>query len=665
MAIYMFNQTLKRMGDNIDEMKWYNEQILRKTEASVQYVFTEIPGYEDVRKYGEVVGDIGQIVGMHQYFTDNHTYKHSMKAEEKIEELKNSLHYTNVKRKETEIQLSKDGYIIASIILDGEYCREIYYFSYTKLLRQEVYTDSIIYTNYYITEKSKNGVYAKLTRRTYYKKYGSVAYDQIFGKEKEWFLFPDGNVFTKQQFIIEFIKKLNVSKEDVVFLDDSISDDVIRAIFTFGKKARIVILACIGGRRRESRNEEERGGYYYEWFPYSEMIDTMVVSTEEQKKILLYELEKYHCGFPDIVVIPINGAFTMTILYESNEENLILSWNYRGKADGFWIYDEFGVQIYETNNVKQHYYMIKGYGKEKSFVIKAFANTLKGKIVVSESERIYVSGKKIVNIMDMQETLEYVKTKQISIARFGDGEVKLMAGRSIAYQDYDKGLAERLKQIITIPDNDKLLVCLPDVFERKERYNDACKSFWQQHLEQYQDFYAEVITDGKCYGSAFVSRPYMDLADKSVSKTHFQNMKELFANKNILIVEGFYSRSGVGNDLVQGAKSVERIICPSRNAYSKYEEILDAIMQRGRDKLILLMLGPTAKVLAYDLAFEGYWAVDIGHIDCEYEWYRMGAEHKIKFHNKHTAEVNYDEHIELYSDDIYVKEIAVMLSEEH
>lgn len=271
--------------------------------------------------------------------------------------------------------------------------------------------------------------------------------------------------------------------------------------------------------------------------------------------------------------------------------------------------------------------------------------------------------KKIVNIMNMQETLEYVKAKQISIVRFGDGEVYLMNGQSIAYQEYDEELAKRLRQIITMPDNDKLLVCLPDIFERTVRYTIECKDFWESHLEKYRDFWNEVINSEKCYGSAFFSRPYMDLVDKSVSGKYFQRIKEFYEDKDILIVEGSYSQSGVGNDLFQGVKSVERIICPFRNAYSKYEMILDTVRQHGINKLILLMLGPTAKVLAYDLALEGYWAIDIGHIDSEYEWYKMGAKQKIKFKHKHTAEFNFDEHIELQNDDIYKSEIVAVLTD--
>ena len=58
------------------------------------------------------------------------------------------------------------------------------------------------------------------------------------------------------------------------------------------------------------------------------------------------------------------------------------------------------------------------------------------------------------------------------------------------------------------------------------------------------------------------------------------------------------------------------------------------IRQYAEDRLILIMLGPTAKVLAAHLANDGYQALDIGHIDSEYEWLQMGAQTKVKLrHN--------------------------------
>jgi len=55
--------------------------------------------------------------------------------------------------------------------------------------------------------------------------------------------------------------------------------------------------------------------------------------------------------------------------------------------------------------------------------------------------------------------------------------------------------------------------------------------------------------------------------------------------------------------------------------------------------LILIALGPTATVLAYDLALIGYWAIDIGHVDLEYEWMKNGALQQEKVKGKYVNEV--------------------------
>lgn len=667
MALYMFAQTMKCMGEGrIDAIK---KRLFEKMVSPVRYIFTTIPGLKDIRECEKAGIGTEQMIAMYQCFTDNHALECSVKTEDKLDELKSNLQYTYAKRTPGSVSMVKGGYEIASMVLDGEngeYCREISYYNYTKLLRKEIYTNDINHVDCYVTARAEGGLYAKLTRRTFHNVDGSVAYDQIFEREKEWFVFPDGGIFTEEQFAMEFIKKLDLSEQDLILLDDSVPEEFVQAVFTFGKAAQIVVLAHVGQyMKNRSGKDLPVKGYFYEWFPYIEAVHAIVAPTEGLKKLLLKELKKHYCKVPDITVISLVDEFASIVLYEANEGNLVLSWEYSGKADGFWVYDVSGKRVCERRDIHQHWFLIKGCKKDKGIVIKTFVDTLKGSVVTAESEPIYVSGNKTVNIMGILETLEYIRDKRISVARFGDGEIKQMCGIPIGYQEYNEELAKRLKQVITMPDNDKLLVCLPDVFEKMERYRTISALSWKQNLKWYQDCYAEIVTSEKYYGNAFISRPYIDLTDKSMCGKYFQSIKKLFVDEDILIVEGFYSRSGVGNDLFEGARSIKRVICPSRNAYSKYEVILDAIRKYGKDKLILLMLGPTAKVLAYDLAMEGYWAIDIGHIDTEYEWYKMGAKYRIMIGGKHTAEgESADEDIVLQNDDTYTKEIVVMLTNE-
>ncbi|MBY4961295.1 SP_1767 family glycosyltransferase [Streptococcus suis] len=268
-----------------------------------------------------------------------------------------------------------------------------------------------------------------------------------------------------------------------------------------------------------------------------------------------------------------------------------------------------------------------------------------------------------IRVKPISQSLDYILEHSCSVARFGDGEMDIIAGHSIPYQDYDPQLASELKEILGLESNQHFMVCLSDVFENRERYTDACNHFWEGHLQHYQDYYRQ-ICKAPWYGSTFISRPYIDLADKSVSAGYFQSLKQIWTDKDILIVEGKTSRSGVGNDLFQEAKSIQRIICPSKNAYSQIEDILAAIQTYGQDKLVLLMLGPTAKVLAYRLSKTGMQAIDIGHIDSEYEWFTMQAQTKIKLQHKHTAEHNFDQDIIFTEDQEYLQQIVLDLTGE-
>ena len=137
-----------------------------------------------------------------------------------------------------------------------------------------------------------------------------------------------------------------------------------------------------------------------------------------------------------------------------------------------------------------------------------------------------------------------------------------------------------------------------------------------------------------------ISRFYLPYTDKSDCELIVKKLKQLFKDRDVLIVEGENTRFGLGNELLSLAKKVSRILCPPKNAYKIYNKILERIEQENKNQLVLLALGPTATILAYDLAKEGYQAVDIGHMDIEYEWYLRKADRKIDIENKAVNEVS-------------------------
>ena len=138
-----------------------------------------------------------------------------------------------------------------------------------------------------------------------------------------------------------------------------------------------------------------------------------------------------------------------------------------------------------------------------------------------------------------------------------------------------------------------------------------------------------------------MTRFYVGYKDKEKSEERISNIRRIWDKRDVVIVEGELSRVGVGNDLLYNTNSIKRIIGPSKNAFSKYKEILEAICKNvTEDELILLALGPTATVLASELSKIGYQAIDIGHVDIEYEWYKSKAKMKIGVKGKSVNEAD-------------------------
>ena len=245
-----------------------------------------------------------------------------------------------------------------------------------------------------------------------------------------------------------------------------------------------------------------------------------------------------------------------------------------------------------------------------------------------------------LKVMSIEETITVIKEKQLSVSRFGDGELLMMMPSCqdlhSGFQEWDEGFSKRLQEVAKNSQGN-VLVCIPPIFESYKPFiKDARKFFWL--FRGRESVWYKYFNREKTYGNAHITRCYHDYMDKSKSPLYFQTLKEIWEDNDILIVEGEYSRLGVGNDLFDNARSIQRILCPKKDAYKVYNEIIDTTSKLGKEKVILIALGATATVLAYDLAKLGLWAIDIGHVDVEYCWMKMGATEKVPVPGKFVNE---------------------------
>lgn len=277
-------------------------------------------------------------------------------------------------------------------------------------------------------------------------------------------------------------------------------------------------------------------------------------------------------------------------------------------------------------------------------------------------DKIYSAFNKAPQIMTNEETVDYILKNNCCVSRFGDGEIKLLRGIDLPFQKSDDRITSAYKKILS-QKKDNLLVCLPSVFEKAQReiFTDDVRKHWVRHLAYFRKSWYENLHFNRTYGNAFISRSYLSLKDKSDAGEYFSLVKKIWQGRDIIIVEGEKSRLGMGNDLFDNAKSVRRILAPSAQAFSKYDELLKEVKTHGKEPLYILALGPTATIMAYDLCVEGFTAIDLGNIDTEYEWFKMGATQKVPVKNKMVYEAGAGKGVGDADDPQYLSEIIAKI----
>ena len=272
-----------------------------------------------------------------------------------------------------------------------------------------------------------------------------------------------------------------------------------------------------------------------------------------------------------------------------------------------------------------------------------------------------------IPILDSLQTLYLIQNRNLSIARFGDGEFNIVFNcKGVGFQKGSEDLSARLLEVL-VSDHPDLLICMPYALNSTRNLNEHAQNFYSNWSSKYYRKLSNLLQEygvgNRLCGDANMTRPYKDWKTTAHAQAVFQEIRKLWQDQDLLIVEGRQTRLGVGNDLFDDAKSIKRILAPAVNAFDNYEEILQTVLSLHQGELILLALGPTATVLAYDLAVRGIRALDVGHIDIEYEWYLRGADSKIAIPGKYTNEVSGGDQVAECADSVYLSQIITRINE--
>ena len=269
-----------------------------------------------------------------------------------------------------------------------------------------------------------------------------------------------------------------------------------------------------------------------------------------------------------------------------------------------------------------------------------------------------------LRIMKSEKTIRYIIENQCSVARYGDGEFGILLQDSApGFQQKTPELAQKLKAALGNR-NPNLLLCVPWCLNHLKYRKADSKKWWtdwglcNERQKRLVKIIRELSGADYVFGDASITRPYISMKTSDRADIIFPLLKQIWDKRDLLIVEGEYTRLGVANDLFSNANSIKRVLVPAKDAFACYEDIVSTIKSVYlSNQLVLLAVGPTATVLAFDLSKNDIQAIDIGHIDLEYDWYRKNARERIAIPGKYVNEISGGNIVEDCDDEKYLSQI--------
>lgn len=185
-----------------------------------------------------------------------------------------------------------------------------------------------------------------------------------------------------------------------------------------------------------------------------------------------------------------------------------------------------------------------------------------------------------------------------SIARFGDGELKLMYGKGYVREPGGHSLQMELLRVLQEP-HSRCIVGIPTMDPDGPKFHS-----WIRH----SDRYAQILRgDVVSYYSAFVTRP--DSAPWIDSRDFAEIVESTWKDKRAAVI------CEPGNKILKAvrlsAARTHHVRCPSKQAYSVIDTLEQRVLSFAPD-VVLMSCGPTATCLANRFAARGLHAIDIG-----------------------------------------------------
>ena len=304
--IYNFNLGIGWASSGVEYAQAYRAKVLRNIGHKAKFVFTDMFPRDNLIDMTRNIGfEDDEIIWLYTFFTDYVPESVSFT----LEDLKATVSSPIVSS-------DRDG-LIGKLIFEGEnnfyrvyfvntdsdFVHRVEIVSRGKLIRKDYYMSGRVFSEYYAPLDGK----AHLYHRRFFNRDGSLAYEEINDDDNVMYKFPDRLICSKEELIGYMTEKLNLTSDDVVIIDRATGQGQAILENANDAKVGIVIHADHFSEGATDDNNILWNNYYEYSFSMYKHIAFYITATEEQRKLLLEQFEKYVGVQPKVYTIPVGA----------------------------------------------------------------------------------------------------------------------------------------------------------------------------------------------------------------------------------------------------------------------------------------------------------------------------------------------------------------------
>lgn len=273
---------------------------------------------------------------------------------------------------------------------------------------------------------------------------------------------------------------------------------------------------------------------------------------------------------------------------------------------------QYGDDLALTQAIKQ----IASSQRELASSVGTLVDQVRGLRKTADSIRLEVASSTLDDVfntiqprlMSMPETLKVLAESEASLARFGDGEFRMLLRPDIdiQFQKNSPQLRDQLLKILSTSSSDRLLVGFPPPY-RGPHWSGVWADNWPS--------LKNILPGWGRFANAHISRPpfFEHFREEGVGM-----WRDVWKDKVVCVITGRGSRFELFPELFDNVKSVSSIEAPPKNAFSQIDSILDQVNKDVKTDIFLIALGPAGTVLASRIAAIGRRGLDVGHVASSY-----------------------------------------------